>query len=1635
MWVFILTGLGLNTSTARTAEPGAYGPQFEETGPQSGSRMHVHSPQVSVNRFGGNLVVTESDIDIPSTGGFGLFFHRAHNSGGAYDPLEGHLTVHRQNDSPLGLGWSSHYGYLRYATGRRPEFATSAGGRQVFYRNDVIGELDFGSSVRSWVNASLDVLIQDTRDGSFRLKTTSGLTYELQFAGNARYVPVRITDQGGNAWTIQYAANWITEYPWHPVIEQVTDDLGRALVFTYKTVAQAPRIDTVRLNRTTLASYSYDSDGYNVYLREHKTPEGRRTTYTYYRRSEPRKNGALKTITLDTGGTWSMQYAEKKFHYKVGYNLPSVLSLTRLSRQGSDGTDVWEYTYPNRGGAGEYSVGISGPDGYSATYTYHGYYGSTCSGQDLWKVGRLKSSSESYNGTTRRRSVALGASPLKISEEPVWSDCGPQRAYAIRPSGETVVRDGRSLTTTYQSYDLIFPGRIVRPGSVVETRSYKHIVGARTYVLALPVNVATSVQGTLASKTAYSGYSAKGFPSRVAMYRTARSPISVRLEYDVWGRGTKGVVTKKAYGIYSETYSYENGVLAGVAYAAGPRLSRSVATNGTVSSERVNGVMRTLSYDRDLRLTRVQSPLDAAVSIAYGTNTRTITQGKSVIAETCDDWGRRERLSKTVDGKTSETFWGYDAFERVSKATSPRKLTTTTRYDVEGRPLAQTSSLLELDFDYDTTSTYSRVTTTKNGTVKTVLDTDHAGRVVRAELNGHVVTFAYSGTKQTITHNGQSREITYDFFGQKTREEHPEYYNDAIVYGYDRHGWLQTVTKPMGGIRYDRDARGRITRVKELGGSSLVSYEYHRTYGALVKATRGLVTTEALSAYFDSEGRPRRFRTTVPRHAPPPAVAAAREVVGGTPAPLGAATPWARYPSEWHMKPTLRAEAFAQYETDYLWSQRPPETVVRWSWTPIPDAAEYELELSPIGDTNSEPHRATTTQTQATTSTFGSLPDAAETYELRVRALDPDGIPGLWSLWRHAGNSSGTTRCPDASASRGDVVLEGDVAYDTLGRIASVKHPGVVGSAVNQVYGYAVNAGVESVTYGGSSVITGGDFAVDGVLQGFTFARLHGFPGGAVRRTHDSLGRLHTASATVNRRSVYEVADTQYNDWGFVRTVSRRDFLRGSFDYGYTTRGELSRWGVALSEGSGGVRYSYDTHANLTGHTGLDVGTLFLAASDDVSFDSYNHHPEKRYDSNGRVTQAGGLVHSYDGLERLGVLRRSDSDSVVAQYLYDGNGERVRSVGNTGVVYSYRGSGPTVLTQVEYRADSDGCGETALQRDYVLHDGVPVLVAMRSTDGTVNRQFIIRDRLGNPAVVFDESLGFAEEHHAYSPYGTAILADNASSVTHVFTGHERDEDTGLDYMHARYYGSRGGQFFRPDPGFDFNPSWPASYNLYAYSLNAPVNFTDPTGMFVCGGLCLAGAVAAGGAISGGVGGWIASDGDGLSTVVGTVVGAAIGLANLLVPGSAGVLATTGTAMLASGTASVGGQAVGNVLTGNDVLDATNYDGWAVAGAAVGGGATGAVAARSGFKMAEGIARTAGRSYLTQYETSALRAPVEGVLNGIGAGFGEKLMSDLGASREQFPAPVPSMELVPLVDSSTESVGILSISREDVRIDY
>jgi RHS repeat-associated protein len=118
--------------------------------------------------------------------------------------------------------------------------------------------------------------------------------------------------------------------------------------------------------------------------------------------------------------------------------------------------------------------------------------------------------------------------------------------------------------------------------------------------------------------------------------------------------------------------------------------------------------------------------------------------------------------------------------------------------------------------------------------------------------------------------------------------------------------------------------------------------------------------------------------------------------------------------------------------------------------------------------------------------------------------------------------------------------------------------------------------------------------------------------------------------------------------------------------------------------------------------------------------------------------------------------------------------------------------------------------------------------------------YLTADSLGTPRVITGADAS-VKARHDYMPFGEEVAAGTGGrttgqgyvgdNVSQKFTGHERDIETGLDYMQARYYSSTQGRFTSIDP-VKLTPERmrdPQRFNLYEYTINNPLKYVDPDG--------------------------------------------------------------------------------------------------------------------------------------------------------------------------------------------------------------
>ena len=226
------------------------------------------------------------------------------------------------------------------------------------------------------------------------------------------------------------------------------------------------------------------------------------------------------------------------------------------------------------------------------------------------------------------------------------------------------------------------------------------------------------------------------------------------------------------------------------------------------------------------------------------------------------------------------------------------------------------------------------------------------------------------------------------------------------------------------------------------------------------------------------------------------------------------------------------------------------------------------------------------------------------------------------------------------------------------------------------------------------------------------------------------------------------------------------------------------------------------------------------------------------YDSSGNGNMTNDAVHTYTFDAENRVIAAA---SGAYCYVYDGDGLRVaKKTPQAGYTCGLTWGHNPVTYEMYWRdtagdtiAETDGTGSTSNSsyNEYIFFDGQRIAQS-NPNSGTVN--FYFADQLGSTRMVTSSS-GSPCYKADFLPYGTentpASFTDTCST-NYKFTGYERDSETGLDYAFARYYNSRLGRFMSTDP-LAGDITDPQTLNRYAYVRNNPVNFTDPSGMWLC----------------------------------------------------------------------------------------------------------------------------------------------------------------------------------------------------------
>jgi RHS repeat-associated protein len=335
-------------------------------------------------------------------------------------------------------------------------------------------------------------------------------------------------------------------------------------------------------------------------------------------------------------------------------------------------------------------------------------------------------------------------------------------------------------------------------------------------------------------------------------------------------------------------------------------------------------------------------------------------------------------------------------------------------------------------------------------------------------------------------------------------------------------------------------------------------------------------------------------------------------------------------------------------------------------------------------------------------------------------------------------------------------------------------------------------------------------------------------------RLTEATGREHVGQSAF----AFTPPDGNYRDYPFVGAAQQNDLqaLRNYIErYDYDPVGNFQNMVHLAANGNWTRAYVYNEASLIElAKKSNRLSQTALQTSPVPPVEPYF------YDSHGNITRMPHLpLMQWNFRDELGATSRqvvNEGAPETTYYVYDASCRRVRKV--TERPDGTRKNERIYVGGYEvYREYNAGGSDVALEREtlHVMDNAQCIALIETRTQGSdadplpQGVRYQLGNHLGSVSLELDVT-GQIISYEEYYPYGSTSYQAGRSSVEvsrkrYRYTRMERDEETGLSYQGARYYAPWMGRWTNPDPASLVDGS-----NLYRYSRNAPLTYSDPGGM-------------------------------------------------------------------------------------------------------------------------------------------------------------------------------------------------------------
>jgi hypothetical protein len=834
----------------------------------------------SIDPFSGTLQLRHLDISLPGNGGMDINltrFYMNHQDANGKTP---------SYNSIYGIGWTMHFGRIVV-----PHQYASSICNQSSYSVTTIDNpsIEFSDGSRELLvldanNAGDDHLITksnwraDCNQNGIGLKVTApdGTTYIMDQVASVTtgenrdeisWYTSEIRDVNNNAILISYS-NHTRGYLYMSTVTGGRYDAqetfipdGRSLTFNYLNdeTNGCFLLDTVVSNANTWtysygSAYADDDPAYQFCrydLTEVTLPSGQKWQYEYYPDTHPSAGKySISRVTYPYGGIFDYTYQHVQFD-STRSDLTTAIS-TKTTSGPNITTGTWTYTFepasrvfPVTGG-GTFDADVTTiqqPNG----YTVYVHQGSEAIGlENVWAAGLLLS-----------KEVYDSADVLLEQEVPIWdkrviSNENYYRGipgdvdnftYAPIQLASQTFRNGSTHFTYMSNHDIYG-----NPQTIEETT----IVGADTSRITNTTyynNVSNWIIG-LKEDEIITGIGTIDRTYNALGQLIAENKYGVNTSYTYTSEGDLETVTDAR--LNTVTYSnYYRGIAQNESHPESVAISRVVNPTGTVASI-TNGRLITtgFSYDAMNRLTAIDYPVNADVSISWTPTGKILTRGNYQETVTFDGFGSAieterkdifsleaitqtttfdalgQKVFESYPNSINGTSYQYDTLGRVTRITHPDASFRTYTYGVGGIEVTETD-----ERNNQTVYLYRAFGHPDNNKVPLIIYSPESVCTYMQYNLLNQMTQVFQGEYDSATENcsGVPRDYTYNANYYLETEVHPE--TGTTTFGRDLLGnmtsrVISSGVTSTGTTSYTYDNLNRLTFVDYPGTTPDVTRVY-----------------------------------------------------------------------------------------------------------------------------------------------------------------------------------------------------------------------------------------------------------------------------------------------------------------------------------------------------------------------------------------------------------------------------------------------------------------------------------------------------------------------------------------------------------------------------------------------------------------------------------------------------------------------------------------------------------------------------------------------------------------------------------------------------------------------------------------